>query len=123
MSEHMTEAEIVEIERRCRKATAGPWKWEPTEAQRNDNAWGELGETLNSPSGQKLLFAFGYDACWVTVARKNADFIANARTTIPRLLSELKLFRSELKLLRSEVRLLSMENARLKKEQGVGDDG
>ncbi len=80
---------LNEIEARANAATEGPWEWEG-EAKAE---W-EIGANSLVPSRRPddpVLYGYGYDASGIEVKTPaDAEFIAAARTTVPRLLDALE---------------------------------
>lgn len=90
MIEHMTEAELKEIETRCNTATPGPWKV-------NDQVFGqsvtrELIAPINSGRGckpiAKIYMGFTDD-------EPSTDLLLHSRTDIPALIAEVRRLEAE----------------------------
>ena len=81
---------LDKIEARTNAATEGPWEWDGE----SNEPWPAGDNSLRSVSGAKddlVLYAWGYDAYGIEAARDaDAEFIANARVDVPRLLAAVR---------------------------------
>ena len=78
------------IREQANAATPGPWEWEGE----SEEMW-PLGENslmaVGGASPEGVLMAWGYDAYGITAASdQDAEFIAAARTNVPRLVDALE---------------------------------
>lgn len=89
----MTPAELDEIRERAEKATEGPWKYEEESYKDEENRW-QSATTVEDGRGDEVLHDDGY------LDDDDAQFIAAARTDIPKLLSHISKQDEELKRLR-----------------------
>lgn len=80
MSDPITPAELAEMKQRCDSATAGPWL---RDAERDRTIFSASGEMIGG-------------VLYNTKGGEDADFIANARTDMPRLIAEVERLRTEL---------------------------
>lgn len=96
----LTPDDLKRIKAYCEKATPGPW------------------DSVGIFQGGNRVVVVHNDGKTVTIiaegVEKNMDFIAAARTDLPRLLIELRAARKTL----AELRQLRAENAQLRKELG-----
>ena len=85
---------LADIQRRADAATAGPWMWGEETSE-----WGDCGPNLEtvergpaysdgSQGAKELVIgSWGHDANGISVEDTDAEFIAHARTDVPRLLA------------------------------------
>jgi hypothetical protein len=86
--EHLTELELARIERHCAAATRGPWK--------------AYVEGRDHQSGSSFIQTAGEDIELTGATDEDYDFIASARSDVPRLVSEVRALREELDQLRRD---------------------
>lgn len=89
MSEHLTDAELDEIEARAEKATEGPWVAECGSSNSPCIDF-VLTENIDPRLDDRASIAETY-----TDEAENADFIASARTDVPRLVAEVRRLRAQ----------------------------
>jgi len=77
----MTEEELLEIEKLCEAATAGPWR--------------PFLEGRDHQSGSSFIRTGGDDIEMTGAKEADYDFIAGARQTVPRLLEEVRRLRAQ----------------------------
>lgn len=105
----LTDEELAAIESRCEAATRGPWKWRgdyPTGTPcQHGTDWADHGPDLVSetdtvpgkvlPPCSYVTTVSGYDASRLNIEDADAEFIAHARTDVPRLIAALRASRGE----------------------------
>lgn len=78
----MTEQQLQEIEARANATTPGPW-----EIERNSSGWID---GIRAPNGDEIVKTdFGV----YPPERPDAEFIAHARTDVPKLLAEVRMLK------------------------------
>jgi len=82
----LTEDELAAIEARCNAATSAPWAWDGATQLRSERAVGSVIE-------------LAADSVYLTRA-SDCEFIAHARTDVPKLAREVRRQRAELEKLR-----------------------
>jgi hypothetical protein len=86
--DHLTDDELAAIKARCNRASPGPWK---SFIEGRDHTSGSS-FIMTGPSDRR-----GEDIEMTGATADDQDFIAHARTDVPRLLDEIEYLRQELK--------------------------
>ena len=76
MTEQLSPASLINMERRCTQATPGPWK---SSVEGRDHS-----------SGDSFIMTGGDDIYLTGASVDDQDFIANARQDIPMLIAEVR---------------------------------
>jgi hypothetical protein len=76
MTEALSTQSLIEIEQRCARATAGPWK--------------SYVEGRDHTSGDSFIMTGGEDIYLAGASAEDRDFIANARQDVPTLIAEIR---------------------------------
>lgn len=111
------DAELDEMERRANAATEGPWESESTKSEGSYGVgdethegyeafeiraeirgkWLSIADSLNAEEGEVHEdFGDDYSSAWDEIARRNFNFIANARIDLPRLITEVRTLKAAL---------------------------
>ena len=72
---------LKNIRERVEAATKGPWTW-----TKEQDGWGDCGPNLDGATDE-VIGSWGHDANGIFVDPADAEFIAHARTDLPRLLA------------------------------------
>jgi len=98
----MTEKELQRIKERCEKATSGPWE-SPWVGNHPD-------AFIAKYDGTAIVGVEWYDFPHLSVLKEDAEFIANAREDIPKLIAEVEKLKKKVKQLRKKIRKIDEMN-------------
>jgi hypothetical protein len=103
----LTDEDVAMIEKRANAATGGPWAWQNFGTLHLTGQYG-LRPIVLGPAGRKEMRVRNTDGIMVDLYpdHPDADFIAHARTDVPRLVADWKEQAATIAELRAEIKNL-----------------